>query len=60
MVNLAGTVTGAHACMIELTDVQVAAIGVGAWRYDLEATLAVTANVVTLVAGYVTVAADVR
>ncbi len=60
VVNLAGVVTGAHACYVELTDVQVATIGVGVWKYDLEATLVTTANVVTLATGYVTVAADVR
>jgi hypothetical protein len=38
-VSFAGTVTGAAACRVELTSEQVNSIGVGEWRFDLQATL---------------------
>ena len=54
-----GTVTGAQACRVELTDTQTAALAPGIYNYDLEATLA-GGSVVTLVQGSLRVAADVR
>lgn len=42
-----------------LTDVQTAAMAVGTFAYDLEATLS-GGNVITLVQGVLTVLADVR
>ena len=54
-----GTVTGAQACRVELTDTQTAALAAGVYAYDLEATLA-GGSVVTLVQGTLRVAADVR
>ena len=56
----AGVITGAHSCYVELTDIQIATIGIGVWRYDLQATLVTSANVVTLVSGYMVVNSDVR
>lgn len=38
-VSFAGTVTGAAACRVELTSAQVNSIGVGEYRFDLQATL---------------------
>ncbi len=60
VVSAAGVITGEHSCYIELTDTKIATIGVGVWRYDLQATLATSANVVTLVSGYMVVNSDVR
>lgn len=54
-----GTVTGAQACRVELTDTQTAALAPGAYAYDLEATL-VGGSVITLVQGTLIVRADVR
>ncbi len=57
--SYAGVITGAQACYVALTDVQTAAMAVGTFAYDLEATLS-GGNVITLVQGVLTVLADVR
>ena len=57
--SYAGTVTGAGACYIELTDTQTAAMTPSAYDYDLQATLS-NGSVVTLVQGLLLVQADVR
>lgn len=57
--SYAGTVTGAGACYVELTDTQTAAMKPGQYDYDLEATLA-GGSVVTLVQGKLIVSPDVR
>lgn len=57
--SYAGTVTGAQACRVEMTDTQTSALTPGAYDYDLQATLA-SGNIVTLVQGLLLVTADVR
>lgn len=54
-----GTVTGAQACRVELTDTQTAAMSPGVYPYDLEAVLS-NGSVVTLVQGMLSVGPDVR
>jgi hypothetical protein len=51
LVSLAGVITDAHTCYVEITAAQIANIGSGVWSYNLEATLVTSAHVVTLVAG---------
>ena len=57
--SYAGTITGAQACYVELTDTQTAALTPGTYSYDLQATLS-GGSVVTLVQGLLLVQADVR
>ena len=57
--SYAGTVTGAQACRVEMTDTQTSALTPGAYAYDLQATLA-GGSIVTLVQGLLLVTADVR
>ncbi len=60
VVSIAGTVTGVDACRFDVTKTQVESIGIGVWRYDLEASLVTSLHIATLVQGYLTVAQDVR
>jgi len=60
LVSLTGVITDAHTCYVEVTAAQIATIGAGVWSYNLEATLATSAHVVTLVAGDMIVSRDVR
>lgn len=57
--SYAGTVTGAQACYVALTDAETAAMPLGTYDYDLEAVLS-NASVITLVQGSLLVQADVR
>lgn len=59
VVSVAGVVTGAAACYVELEAADVESIGRGVYAYDLEATLS-NGSVVTLQQGYVAVRGDVR
>ena len=54
------TVVDTDTIMMELTAAQIATIGVGYWRYDLQATLSNT-HVVTIVkSGLLSITADIR
>lgn len=57
--DVAGVITGAAACYVELTDTQTTALEPGSYSYDLQATLA-SGSVITLVQGDLIVVADVR
>jgi len=57
---ITGVITDAHTCYVELSATQIATIGAGVWAYTLEATLAGSAHVVTLVAGNMIISRDVR
>lgn len=59
-ISLAGSVLAADQVQVELTYTQIETIGIGTRRYDLQATLATSAHVVTLATGLFTVEADVR
>lgn len=59
VVVVACSIEDANTYRLKPTATDLAAIGVGAWRYDLEMTLA-NGHVVTEVSGTVTVAQDVR
>jgi hypothetical protein len=59
VISLPGVVTGAGACYVSLTSVQVNSLGLGAFDYDLQVTLT-NGHVVTLVQSTLTVVEDVR
>ena len=59
VIAMAGTVTSGSACVVEVTQANTYAIGVGVWPYDLEATLT-NSHDKTLQSGLCTVTQDVR
>jgi len=60
VLSFACTVADLDTIRLEFTSAQLATIGVGYWRYDLQATLANTHVVTIIKDGVLLVAADIR